>query len=376
VVSRGHVVAALAAVALAAVPAAQASRVAFVHGGNLVVLDLVTGAKRVAMTHAGAGPVHWSGDGRLVSSGGRIAGGPSLPTDELVWAPTGERAAYVTHRGGVVVWSPNGSRRVAPDGWGATSLAWSENGRLAVGRALFGPPPHAQSIWVWDGRTLRRTLALRPSDPEPYPVAWLGSRVVWWAYPDSASIAADGVFLNADRRRIGASLMYPDYVVPCGAALAIADGGDRYSTHGKKIVVGGRDVSRDTTRSWVSPSCSGDGSTVVAAAGADVEEKRFGLEHRSIWRLLPTRKQLTRPPADWTDENPHVLPDGSVLFVRTHQISTPRKVTTRAKLELLGAGKLRQVADLGYTATAASALGNTNYYGHYGWPLLLAVAPS
>ncbi|HEY1366210.1 MAG TPA: hypothetical protein VGF23_03815 [Gaiellaceae bacterium] len=338
------------------------------------MLDLATGAKRVAMTKAGAGPVHWSGDGKLVSSGGRIAGGRSLPTHELVWAPTGERAAYVTRLGGIVVWSASGGRRVAPDGWGATSLAWSANGRLAVGRALFGPPPHAQSIWVWDGRTLRRTLALKPSGPEPYPVAWLGSRVVWWAYPDSASIAADGVFLYANRDRIGSSLMFPDFVVPCGSGLAVADGGDRYSTHGKTIVAGGRDVSRDTTRSWVSPSCSADGSTVVAAAGPNVEEMRFGQEHRAIWRLLPTRKQLTRPPAGWTDESPRVLPDGSVLFVRTRQTSTPRKVTTHATLELLAAGKLKAVADLGYTAGAMSALGNTNYYGHYGWPSLLAVS--
>jgi hypothetical protein len=364
---------------LAAAPATQAARIAFVYGGNLVVLDFATGSQRVVMKHPGAGPVHWSGDGRLVSSAGRIAGGPSLPTHELVWAPNAETAAYVTRRGGVALWSPRRSRRLLPDGWGATSLAWSGDGRLAIGRALFRSTPHRQEIWVWDGRTLRRLLALPASGPEPYPVTWHGGRVVWWAYPDSASIAADGVFLYESRARIGATLMYPDYVVSCGPQLALADGGDRYSTHGKRILLDGRNISRDMSRSWVSPSCSLDSSTLVAAAGRNWTEDRFGHEHRAIWRLLPTRAQLTHPPAGWTDENPAVLPDGSLLFVRTRQTSGRRNgqwyVTTQAEIERLAVGKLSAVASVGYTANALSPLGDTNYYGHYGWGRLIAVTP-
>ena len=90
-----------------ALPAAAANgsslRVAFIRGSNLWVLDLHTHRRQLLITHAGIGPVHWSGDGRLVSSGGRIAGGPTLPTTELIWARTGEIAAGVTHDGGVVV---------------------------------------------------------------------------------------------------------------------------------------------------------------------------------------------------------------------------------------------------------------------------------
>lgn len=366
---------ALAVLGLLAAPAAEASRVAFLQHGKVVVLDLATGARRVAMTHAGGGAVRWSGDGQLVSSGGRIAGGPTLPTDDLVWAPRGQQAAYVTRHGGVGLWSPGHDRRLAPDGWGATSLAWSADGRLAIGRAFFGLHPHGQSIWVWDGRRLRLQLALDSGGPGPVPVAWQGGRLAWWAYPNSASIAADGVFLNAGRARLGETLMFPDYVARCGKALAFADGGDRYSTHGKRIVLGGRNVSRDPSRSWVSPSCSADGSTLVAAAGRNFLERRFGLEHRAIWQLLPARGRLTDPPAGWTDESPQVLPDGSVLFVRTRETSKGNRVTIRGKLELLGHGTLTTLAELAYDPEAVSGAAQANDYGHYGWPWLLAVSP-
>jgi hypothetical protein len=374
----------LAALAAAAIPVcstaaaapAPAARVAFVRGGDLAVLDLATGTRRVVLRHAGAGPVHWSGDGRLVSSGGRIASGAALPTRELVWAPTGETAAYLTRKTGVVVWTRRGRQRVAPDGWGATSLAWNADGRLAIGRALYRPRPHAQSIWAWDGRRLTRLLVLGAGGAEPYPVAWPAGRLVWWAYPDSASLAADGVFLYANRTRIGVTLMYPDYVVRCGTGLALADGGDRYSTHGKRILLRGSDLSRDTSRSWVEPACSRDGRTLVAAAGRNWVEDRFGHEHRAIWQLLPTRRQLTHPPADATDENPTVLADGSILFVRTRQSSGKRNghwyVTMHAELERLANGRLMAVANVGYTADELSLLGDINYYGHYGWPSLIA----
>src|SRR6476646_8074770 len=87
-------VAAVVGVALPAGAANSSSlRVAFIRGDHLWVLDLRTHERQLLLTHAGIGPVHWSGDGQLVSSGGRIAGGPALPTTELLWARTGEVAA-------------------------------------------------------------------------------------------------------------------------------------------------------------------------------------------------------------------------------------------------------------------------------------------
>src|SRR5436309_1614418 len=81
------------ALALALVPAPH---VAYLHGGTLVVLDVANRTRHVVLRHAGGGPVGWSGDGRFVSAGGRVAYGPSFPTGELTWAPTGATAAYVT----------------------------------------------------------------------------------------------------------------------------------------------------------------------------------------------------------------------------------------------------------------------------------------
>jgi hypothetical protein len=324
------------------------------------------------MRGPGAGPVRWSGDGRLVSSGGRIAGGPSLPTQELDWAPRGETAAYVTHAGGVMLWRPRGSVRIRRDGWGATGLAWSSDGRLAIGR-------RGGSLWAWDGRRVRRRAVLGARFGEPIPAAWSGDRIVWWDYPMSESLAADGVFLFADRARIGATLMGADFVVRCGAALAIVDGGDRYATHGKRIVLAGRDVSRDASRSWISPACSADGSTLVAAAGRNWVEDRFGHEHRAIWQLLPRRRQLTHPPAGWTDEDPQLLRDGSILFVRTRLVPFRRRgqwmVTVRASLERLHEGRRTRITSMSSTAPEVSALGNVNYYGHYGWSRLIAARP-
>lgn len=360
----------------AALALAPLEHVAYLKGGRLVVLDLATRTERIVMTQAPAGPVRWSGDGKLVSDGGRIAGGPSLPTQQIVWAPTGETGAYVTKAGGVGIWTPRGRRRVAADGWGATALAWSGDGRLAIGRAAYARKPNVRELWTWTGHRLRRALALGSTLGQPLPVVWHAGRIVWWAYPDSASIAADGVALYSNRTRIGSTLMYTDYVVRCGAHLAFAAGGDRYATHGKRIVFDGRDVSHDPSRSWVSPSCGH--SLLVAAAGRNWEEDRFGHEHRAIWQLLPIRKQLTHPPKRWTDENPRVLGDGSIVFVRSRL--TARKVkgvwyaTNHGELERLFAGTVTPIADLTFTANETSALGTVNYYGHYGWPWLLAVA--
>ena len=59
---------ALALAGSAPAQAPQGARAAFLQGGKLVVLDLATRSQRVLLKHAGAGPVHWSGDGHLLCS--------------------------------------------------------------------------------------------------------------------------------------------------------------------------------------------------------------------------------------------------------------------------------------------------------------------
>jgi hypothetical protein len=220
---------------------------------------------------------------------------------------------------------------------------------------------------------------MRTGVEEPYPVAWQGNEVVWWDYPNSASLASDGVGLYVGRTRIGTTLMYHDYLTRCGTSLAYAAGGDRYATQGKRIILAGRDLSHDASRSWVSPACNASGSLLVAAAGRNWYENRFGLEHRAIWELRPVRRQLTHPPARWTDESPRVLPDNSILFVRS-RLSSRRfegkwYVTFHAELERIGDGTTKPVANVGFTSGELKALGYSTYYGHYGWPSLIAAAP-
>jgi hypothetical protein len=353
-----------------------AAAVAFLHGGNLVVLNTATHAQRVVLRHAGAGPVAWSGDGRLVSSGGAIAGGPRLPTAALAWSPTGETAAYITHRGAVYTWSPRAGRRLLlPASWGAQALAWSENGELALGRSVCRVPcgrSRDVGVWVRTARGLHRVARLPDGGGLPMPVRFdPRGRVLWWLWPNSGSIAADGVFLYANAKRIASTLMYGDYVAVCGRHLALAVGGDRNSMHGKSIVFDGRNVSRDPSRSWVSPSCNARGE-LVAAADPDNTDGPWGNEHRSLWQLLPVRKRLTSPPRGWSDESPTVLANGSIVFVRTHLTShwAPGVYhsTDHGTLELYAHGRVTPLADV---TTSPSSM----YYGHYTWPLREAVEP-
>jgi len=361
-----------------AVGGARSARVTFIRDGDLVVLDLATGERRVVQEHV-SGQVHFGGGGRYVSAGGQVAGGPNLPASDLIWAPTSDRAAYVTRKGGVVLWSPTrAQRRVVPDGWGAQSVAWSPTGALAVGRAVCRGAcgrPVQKEVWIWRDGALRRIAGPLPGDQTPLPFAWSDGRVLWWDWPDSGSIAADGVAVYANTRRIAEALKYPGYVSVCGTHLAVAAGGDRYAMHGKRVLFDGRDVSRDRSRSWVSPACAAYG-TLVAAASANTVPNRIGREHRALWQLLPTRKQLTRPPWGWTDEFPHLLRDGSVVFVHTRvtalKVDSTWVETLRGKVVVLTDGAEREVATLTFPLREPEA--SSNYYGHYNWPSLLALA--
>ena len=317
----------------------------------------------------------FSGDGRLVSIGGDVVGRVKLPTGTLTWAPTGERAAYVTSEGAVVVWTPAGKRRIESRGWAARpflpSLAWSREGTLAVGRG--------HEIWVWRNGAAHRLVG--PVEGLPVLAGWTGDgRVLWWQWPDSGSIAADGVALYAGSERLGTTLMYRDYLAVCGRHLAFAAGGDRSSDHGKSIVFDGRDVSHDGSRSWVSPSCTAAGPTVVAAAGRDLGVCcHIHTEHRAIWELLPARRQLTHPPDGWTDESPRVFANGDVLFVRTRLTSVKKgdtyHDTERGRVMLLSHGSLRQLAEIGYRDVDELKLYLGPYYDHYDFSQLLAVWP-
>ena len=321
-------------------------------------------------------PLAFSGDGRLISIGGTIVGRAKLPTRTLAWAPTGERAAYVTSQGAVVEWTPQGKRFIEPRGWGATwwaDLAWSRDGALAV--------PRGNELWVI--RHGSATPVVGPLSPNtgtggpdvPEPFAWVGDHVLWWRWPGSGSVAADGIDLYEDTTRLGTTLMYPNYTAVCGTHVAFVEGIDRESTDNKKIVFDGRDVTRDAHHSWSTPACSQSGRLVAAASRND--PNAFREPHRAIWQLLPERRQLTRPPWGWTDEDPRLLPNGSLLFVRTRLTSKRYGGTwldtQTGRVMLLSHGKLVQVATIGYDNVDELKTYLGPYYGHYDWSPFLAV---
>ena len=52
----------------------------------------------------------------------------------------------------------------------------------------------------------------------PMPYTWDGrGRVIWWLWPNSSSIAADGVAVYANAAKIASGLMFSDYVSVCGS---------------------------------------------------------------------------------------------------------------------------------------------------------------
>jgi hypothetical protein len=367
-------------IALMLVPSATATP----HGPQFLVRDgrFLTLVGRETTTVGPYRPLAFSGDGRLYSIGGTIFGGipAKLPTRWLVWAPAGERAAYVTSEGAVVEWTPLGKRFLEPKGWGATwwspGVAWSQDGALAVARG--------DSIWVLRDGTATRVVGPIASNsgtgaPDiPVPFGWSGDRVLWWDWPGSGSIASDGVSLYAGTKRLGEMLMYRDYVSACGTYVAFAQGGDRESMDNKAIVFDGRDVSQDRRHSWASPACT-PGGRLVASASRNLIPSNTAKTHRSIWQLLPTRKQLTHAPWGWSDEDPRLLPNGDVLFVRSRlhsvQSGSTWLDTVTGRVMVLSHGKVSQVAEIGYRNLDELKTFLAPYYGHYDWSRFLAVWP-
>src|SRR5436190_941221 len=129
-----------------------------------------------------------------------------------------------------------------------------------------------------------------------------------------------------------------------------------------------RNLSRDATQSWVSPACAADGERIVAAAGPNRTENRFGEERRSVWVLAAdgsSRKRLTSPPPGATDESPRWSSDGRwILFVRSNR--TTRNATAFGSLYLLEVATRRLRGPLARVGPAG------NYYGLYGWPSVAA----
>jgi len=391
---------------------------AFVDRGQLRLLDLATCRSRTLVAHGAQPPVRWSADGlflaygagSVVSAGGGAASRPlgglaagwGSGSPGWVWSPTGHRLAGVTPGGGVVLGGPNAvMERLLADSWGATSIAWSPNGRtLAVSRSLYlkAPAPYHQEIWLLDLRSGTKTLLFHLAKPDVAP-PWLSGFspdgrwvLAWEDSQNSASLAADGVPLIAVPLTSGkpvaigkGTLIYGDFVSWCsdGQLAYVLNNGGRQVTLGDRINFAGppptwptgtpADPSPKADLSFVSPACSPpDLAMVAAAVGPLTQDGPFGHEHRSIWLLSYTggnwHSLEPPPPKGSSDELPLWSSDGHwIAFIRT----TPDAAGGVGRLYLLDLG-----ARFDGTARLVGPIANVgvtgNYYGHYNWAAQIA----
>ena len=395
-------------------------RMAFVDRGQLRVLMVASCRTRTLVSRGVGAPVRWSADGRYLAYGaGKVvpAGGgvPTSPLGHLsfgwgsgvpgwVWSPVGHRLAGVTAGGGVLVGGPGApSERLLPDGWGATSVAWSPDGQtLAVSRSLYAEasPPYHQEIWLLDLSTgAKRMLFALPRGKVAPPLLsgfspdgkWL---LAWEDTDNSASLAADGLPLATiavkDGRAVPVgkgTLVYGDFVSWCtGNLLAYVDNtGGRQVTLNDRVnfagpapnwpVVTPAGPGAKAQLSFVSPSCSPPGLFMVAAAvGPTTQDEPFGHEHRRIWVLPYTggnwRPLEAPPPKGSTDELPLWSSDGHwVAFIRTTWTGT----AGAGYLYLLYLGSVNHFNGHALLVGPIAPLGTTsNYYGHYNWAAQVA----
>jgi hypothetical protein len=382
---------------------------AFIREQKLVALDVASCRERtLAPVGRIFGPVSWSGDGRFIAFGAHVVGAVggrvwqplSHSGGTLVWAPRGHELAGTTVKGGLLVGGPGmRARRLLPEGWGASTVAWSPSGDvLAVSRSLYGkaPPPYHQEIWLLNPRTGgKRELFQLPKSKLAPPLLygfspdgrWL---VAWEDTQNSASLAADGLPLVAIRIadgkavRIGetrGTLVYRDFLSWCDSALAyVVNRGGRQVTLNDRIAFAGpppgwpvvvpADPGAGAQLSFVSPACSPpDLFELAAAVGPTTADTPFGHERRRIWLLGYTGGNWhplgPTPPAGTSDELPIWSADGRwIAFIRSGP--TNKDAGAHGVLYLLELGKglhgrakvVGPLADLGQTG---------NYYGHYGW---------
>jgi dipeptidyl aminopeptidase/acylaminoacyl peptidase len=390
--------------------AAELGTLAFIRDGDLIALDVAScRTRRLIARGPIRGPVGWSGDGRWIADGATVVaarGGPALKPlpgvdGGTAWSPQGHVLAGVNKRGGVLVGGPGlSARRLFPDGWGATALAFSPTGRLlAVSRSLFpkGAPPYHQEIWLVDWRSGRARELFRVRKPNLAPPLLFGFSpdgrwlIAWQVTQNSSSLMADGLPLVAIRIADGktvaigtGTLVYRDFLSWCGSALAyVVNRGGRQVTLGDRIALAGPPTWTPTVirgrihnrNSYNSPSCSPPGQFEIAAAvGPKTDDSPFGREHRRIWLVGYTggnwHPLAPAPPPRASDELPRWSADGRwIAFIRT--TPTSKDGVWHGRLYLLDLGKqfngraslVGPVADLGSTG---------NYYGHYQWDDQLA----
>jgi hypothetical protein len=182
----------------------------------------------------------------------------------------------------------------------------------------------------------------------------------------SASLAADGLTLEAvsvatgRSRTVASGLLYADYRAWCGNRLVMTAGGDRIAIHDKRLIVTrpptwrARPLGSASSRAFGSLVCDGDAVIVQSqkAGGINDDEQAFW----SLWRVGfdGSTTRLTAPPRGYSDDSPHLSPDGRIVyFVRSRR-------DVGALYALRGGKVVGPLLQLGTDENA--------YFGHRDWP--------
>lgn len=368
---------------------------AFIRGGGISIVALPSCRTQVlvALSNARA-PLRFSGDGRYLAYGdGEVIGTrgpqtPRLPLGKLsswAWAPDDATLAGATRSGALELWRPGEKpQSLLPAGWGAADVAFAPSGdELAVTRETAGV----------DGKRENELYSLPLGGGEPKLLDALhgagdfeggiagftpgGEDVLVW--PDlagSASIAADGLPLAAAplqggrvRTLLPTMLTYRDYLSDCDGSLLAVSGALRESNVGKTLTrlspprFARESLGLSSSESWTSPSCS-DSGEIATAAGPSKEDRRFGLQARSIWLLRhgAAPEQLTNGSAHVSDELPRIATNGRyVLFIAT---ATRKGNGGPGTLELVSLAGRKKLSIVPIAQLGESGIG---YYDHYDW---------
>jgi hypothetical protein len=157
-----------------------------------------------------------------------------------------------------------------------------------------------------------KAVVMLPRKPGPIELKGVSPDGKWILYAidpmGSASLAADGLTLKAvsvtggRSYTVASGLLYDDYRTWCGGKLVLTAGGDRISTHDKRLIAAGPPtwsahvVARDSHVAFGSLACDGNGVVVQSAPASGVNDNVHA--RWSIWRvgLDGSRTRLTTPP--------------------------------------------------------------------------------
>jgi len=409
-----------------------AVRVAYVHNGNIWILDDPSG-RRIRLTTDGHDSApRWTTNGRALlfqrQTGGRFqtlrwqpGKGISRLRDGL-WSPDGTAVAFVrTARpagSATTVWVARQGQtvRITPiqHGFRWYPAAWSpESGRLALTRFPIPPPtkpgqeipPTSASLWVTVGAAGTTQLKRLPLPPlSPGHPGW--PDIVLWSPDDRFLTVGIGPDMQcescrADGRPYDAIPVAGGKVVYLGTALA-PDEAISWAPGGSYVVLSspaGRETyqnkhlfrvdsttgaQRTLSHDWrwadIEPAVSPDGKHVAFARGrAQGPSTRLTpvelIASRHLFLMGADGgqpHQLTNAPG-WTDEAPVWSPDGQwLLFVRWRRHHQDQ--AAEAALWAVRADGTDPERIAGFNVSAGF-LNGFGFYGSFGWKGLFDVAP-